>query len=93
MSNVGNVVTCVTMLGEIVGRVKEETDTSVTLSSPRLFVPAQDGQEGGFSPGISMTGRINLDEAVLSKHVLLTVVPCHEQVEQGWQQATSGIIL
>ena len=63
MSNVGNVVTVVTILGEIVGRCKAENDVSLTLESPRLFVPAQGDASGGFAPGLCMTGKVNLDEA------------------------------
>ena len=93
MSNIGNVVTVVTILGEIVGRCKEETDTSVTLESPRLFVPAQSDQSGGFAPGLCMTGKVNLDEAVLNKAVFLTIVPSHDEIEKGWLSATSGIVI
>ena len=93
MSNVGNVVTVVTILGEIVGRCKAENDVSLTLESPRLFVPAQGDASGGFAPGLCMTGKVNLDEAVLNKSVLLTVVPSHQQIESGWREATSGVIV
>lgn len=87
------VVTVVTMMGEIIGRVKEETETSVTLESPRLFVPGQDAQGGGFAPGVSMTGAQDLKEATFNKSVVLTVVPCHEAVEKGWVEQTSGLVL
>ena len=52
----GEVVTLVTMMGEIVGRLKEETDSGYALENPRLFVPGENNA-GGFAPGLSMTGK------------------------------------
>ena len=93
MSKKGEVVTVVSMLGECVGRLKEEDDTTVTLVSPRLFVPAQDQQGGGFAPGISMTGEQELGEVTINKSVIFAVVKTHETVASGWVSATSGIIV
>ena len=91
MSN--EIKTVVTMKGEIVGRIKAEDEKTVTLESPRLFVPAQDQQGGGFAPGLSMTGVQDLNEATLNKSVVLTIVETHETVASGWVSATSGIIV
>ena len=93
MSNVGEVVTVISMMGEIVGRLKEETDNGYVVESPRLFVPAQGDASGGFAPGLCMTGKLNIDEAVLNKGVALTVVPSHDEIEKGWLSATSGIVI
>ena len=89
----GEIVTVVSMMGEVVGRVKEMDDNSVTLESPRLFVPAQDQNGGGFAPGVSMTGEQDLDEGKFNLNVALTVVKTHEAVSKGWVQATSGLVL
>jgi hypothetical protein len=88
----GEVVTLVTMMGEVVGRLKQEMDSGYVLESPRLFVPGQDGQ-GGFAPGLSMTGKQDLKEAHLSKHVVLTCIPSHPEIEAGWIEVTSGLIV
>lgn len=88
----GEVVTLVTMLGEVVGRLKEETDTGYVVESPRLFVPGQDGK-GGFAPGLSMTGKQDLSEALINKHVVLSVIPSHSEIEAGWIEVTSGLII
>ena len=93
MSNVGEVVTVITMMGEIVGRLKEETDTGYVLDSPRLFVPAQGESAGGFAPGLSMTGDQHPNSAHINKDLVLTVVVTHDQVAKGWQEATSSIVL
>ena len=88
----GNVVTLVTMMGEVVGRLKEETSSGYVLESPRLFVPGE-GNAGGFAPGLSMTGKQEPSEAIINKAVTLTVTQTHPDVEAGWVQATSGIVL
>ena len=88
----GEVVSIVTMMGEIVGRLKEETSTGYVVESPRLFVPG-DQNQGGFAPGVSMTGKQEPNESTINKAVVLTVVQTHPDVEAGWVQATSGIVL
>ena len=45
---VGDVVTVVSMLGEVIGKLTKETKDSVELADPRLFVPGESGT-GGFS--------------------------------------------
>ena len=89
----GEVVTVVSMMGEVVGRLKEETTNGYVLESPRLFVPAQGENGGGFAPGLSMTGEQNTDEAVINKAVTMTVVKTHEGVAKGWIEATSGLVM
>jgi hypothetical protein len=89
----GDVVTLVTMMGEVVGRLKEENDSGYVVGSPRLFVPAPDSSAGGFAPGLSMTGKQDLSEAEINKSVVLTVIPTHHDVEAGWLQATTGIVV
>jgi len=89
----GEVVTLITMLGEVVGKVTEDNDHSVTLEKPRLFVPAQDGKNGGFAPGICMTGEAEPSELTFNKSVVLTMTMCHSQVADGWREATSGIAI
>jgi len=87
------IVTVVTMMGEVVGRVKSEDDTTITLESPRLFVPGQDASGGGFAPGISMTGVQDVKEATLNKAVVLSMIETHKSVADGWVEVTSGIIV
>ena len=88
------VVTLVTMCGEIVGRVASETATTVMLKSPLLFVPSgNDNEGGGFAPGISMTGAQNMPRGEFNKSCILTVIPAHPQVADGWLKATGSIIV
>ena len=89
----GEVVTVVTMMGEVIGRLKEETTDGYVVESPRLFVPAQGESSGGFAPGLSMTGQQDLDIATINKRVTMTVLKSHEEIARAWSQATSGIVM
>jgi hypothetical protein len=89
----GEIVTVVTMMGEVVGRLKEETSKGYVLESPRLFVPAQGESSGGFAPGLCMTGAQNPEEGVINKDLTLTVILTHEGVAKGWTEAVSSIVL
>jgi hypothetical protein len=88
------IVTLVTMCGEIVGRVASETDMTIMLKSPLLFVPGgDDNAGGGFAPGISMTGAQGMHRGEFNKSCILTVIPAHDQVADGWLKATSSIVI
>jgi hypothetical protein len=95
MSNAlkGEVVTLVSMMGEVVARLKQVNDDTYVLEHPRLFVPSQEGSNGGFAPGISMTGVQDPEEVEVNKAVILTVVKSHESIRDAWIEVTSGIIL
>ena len=89
----GEVVTVESMMGEVIGRLKEETTDGYVIESPRLFVPAQGETAGGFAPGLCMTGVQNPNESHINKQVTLTVTKTHEEIAKAWVQATAGIAL
>lgn len=89
----GEVVTIVTMMGEVVGRLKDETTDGYVVESPRLFVPAQGESGGGFAPGLCMTGTQHPNEAHINKDLTLTVCVTHPDVAKGWTEATSGLVM
>ena len=93
--NKGDIVTLVTPMGEVVGRLVSHlhiTDvTNVTLSSPRLFVNSQDGQ--GFAPGICMTGEREPAQLNFNTALILSVVETDKDVAKGWTEASSSIVL
>ena len=88
----GDVVSVISMMGEVVGRLVEETDLTVNLADPRLFVPAREGSAGGFAPGVCMTGKQDLDEVSINRSVILCVVPSHPEIESGWREAVTGLV-
>jgi len=86
-----DVVTLLTPVGEIIGRIKDESETEVILESPRTFVQTEQGM--GFAPGICMTGEQNPREAAINKSLIVAIVKSNSEVEKSWQQQTSGIVL
>jgi len=87
----GEVVTLITVMGEIIGRVKETDNECIILTDPRLFVQQEGG--AGFAPGVCMTGAENPKELTFRMNQVLSVVPSHDDLIKGWMAATSGIIL
>ena len=91
-ANNGDIVTLVTTLGEVIGKVIENTPETITLDKPRLFVPGEQGK-GGFAPGICMTGEAEPESLVFNMSNVLTVTTSHQQIADGWTSATTGIAL
>ena len=88
----GEVVTVVTMMGEIIGKVTENTKDSITLEKPRLFVPGESGK-GGFAPGVCMTGEGEPEELEFQLGSVLTVTKTHADIAKGYTEMTTGIAL
>lgn len=86
-----SVVTLVTFAGEVVGRVKEFTEESVVLESPRLFVQTQQG--AGFAHGVSMTGEAEPKEVTFYLKSILCVLDTDSDASKAWVQATTGLVL
>lgn len=89
--NVGDVVTMVTPVGEVIGKIKEQDDQSVTLEDPRLFVPQESG--AGLAPGICMTGAADPKEAVFYKGGAVAMVLTANELVSAWRQQTTGLVV
>lgn len=89
--NIGDVVTMVTPVGEVIGKIKEQDDQSVTLEDPRLFVPNEGG--AGLAPGICMTGATDPKEAVFFKGGAVAMVLTANELVSAWRQQTSGLVV
>jgi len=87
----GEVVTVVTVMGEIVGRVKNVTGDYVSLKNPRLFMRTNDGV--GFAPGICVSGESNPSEAMISMSTVVTICKTNDEIAKGWIEQTSGLIV
>ena len=86
-----DIVTLMTAVGEIVGRLKSETDNEYVIETPRLFAQTQEGV--GFVPGICMTGAKDPKEASIRKETVLFVVKTDDMIAKSWIQQTTGIVL
>lgn len=91
MMKTNEIVTLVTHVGEIIGRLKEDTADAIVLTDPRLFVNQADG--AGLAPGICMTGQMNPSEAIFYKGSIVSMLPTAPELEKSWTQAVSGIAL
>jgi len=89
MSN--DVVTLVTAGGEMVGRLKEESDTGITLESPRAFVQTEQGV--GFAPSVCLTGERTPAEITFNKAGVILMCNSSEEVSKMWLQATTGLVV
>lgn len=87
----GEVVTLVTHVGEVIGRVSADLEDRIVLDSPRLFVNQAEGS--GLAPGVCMTGVQDPSEGVFFKGSIVAVVATADELVKAWQTQTSGIIL
>ena len=85
------VVTLITNVGEIVGRLKSYDDNTVTVINPRLFIQSEQGT--GFLPTIGVTAEREPEELVFQRNSILTVIKTFDEVAKAWQQSVSGIVL
>lgn len=83
----GDVVSVITMAGEMVGKLKE-IGTTITLEDPRMLIQTEQGM--GFAHGVCVTGETNPKEIAFQQYVFVT--PTKDEIVKGWREATSGII-
>lgn len=90
MYSKNDIVTVLSIAGEIVGRYKDETEFDVIIDYPKLFVQTEQG--AGFAPGICMTAdsgeRVNIN-----KSTVLSVLKSNEETTKAWHQVNSGIVI
>ena len=89
---IGEVVSCATVGGEVVGRLKVVRENGVVLENPCSVIPSSSG-DGGLHPGVCLTGKANPETAVFYESNIITLVESSDEVKKVWQQATTGIIL
>jgi hypothetical protein len=85
----GDVVTLMTLAGEIIGRVAESDYETITLTAPRLFVQTDEG--AGFARGVCMTGAGYPAELVFRQNQILSVVPTDDELSEDWSAVTSDV--
>ena len=90
-SYINEVVTVLSNTGEIVGRLEKVGERYLTLKEPRLFVMGEQGT--GFAQGISLTSQMNPPSADIQMSSVITVLPSNQEVQEGWMQQTSGIVM
>jgi hypothetical protein len=88
---IGEIVSTITTVGEIVGRLTEDYDDSFVIENPRAFMMGEGG--AGFAPGISVTGEKDPKSVTISKQHVVFLTKASETVEKAWIQQTSGIVI
>jgi hypothetical protein len=83
------IVSMITTVGEFVGRLKQESETEIVLTRPRIVMHNKDGM--GFGAGIAMTGVEEPEEAIFYKTNVVFMNKTNEAIEKAWTTFTSGI--
>jgi hypothetical protein len=87
-----DIVTVLTTIGEMVGRFVEENETTVTISSPKMFVNSPQGM--GFAPGICISScPKSVSPIVFQKTNVIALVPTVKEIADAWVQSTTGLVL
>lgn len=84
----GDVVTVVTLAGEMVGKF-ESKDDGITLTDPRMLIQNEQGM--GFAHGVCVTGENNPTTITFQNYVFAT--PTNSEIEKAYRQAVSGLVL
>jgi hypothetical protein len=84
-----DIVSVVTVAGEFVGKFQSDVDGIIEINDPRMIVQGPEGQMG-FAHGVCSTGKHEPDSIRMS-YIFNT--PTSPEVEKGYREFTSGIIL
>jgi hypothetical protein len=85
----GDVVTVVTLAGEMVGKFNNSGSGTISLDDPRMLIQNEQGM--GFAHGICVTGENNPTEITFQSYVFVT--PTNAEIEKAYRQAVSGLVL
>lgn len=88
----GEVVTLLTVAGEIVGRLKSTEGDTIIIEDPRLIMQSSETTMG-FAPGYCMSGEVKPTEGVFFKGTLVSILKTSDDISKEWVRHTSGIIL
>jgi len=86
----GDIITVLTLTGEIVGKLKSETDTKIILEDPRLIVQSPESKEFGYAKGITISGVENPKEVEIRNWIL--VVEPDKRFYEAYQKAAVGLV-
>ena len=85
----GDVVTVVTLAGEVIGKFNNSGSGTITLDDPRMLIQNEQGM--GFAHGVCVTGENNPTEITFQNYVFVT--PTNAEIEKAYRQAVSGLVL
>lgn len=83
---VGKVVSMVTMVGDMIGKIEEISDQGVIkIKNPRLFLQTDTGNT--IAPGVSGTSVEYPECTYFSIHQILTFAEANENITNVWEQS------
>ena len=92
MIKANTLVSIVTPAGEFVGKLEEQTDTHVTLRTPKMIVHAEDKQMG-FARGVCLTGQENPESVTFYSGGIILMTPSNDEIISAYTKMTSGLII
>jgi len=92
MIEINTLVSIVTPAGEFVGKLEEQTDTHVTLRTPKMIVHSED-QQMGFARGVCLTGEENPELTTFYSGGIILMTPSNDEIISAYTKMTSGIII
>jgi len=86
-----DVVSVITNAGEYVGKFKDESASTFTVTKPKMLIQGEGGV--GFARGICVTGKEDAEELVFQKTGIVFTTPTSDIVEKAFVEATTSIVL
>ena len=90
-TEVNDVVSVVTTVGEFIGKFVKENTHVVILKDPRMVVHGSTGM--GFARGLSMASGEEADECTFYTTNVVFIAEAHKDVVTAYREFTSGLIL
>jgi hypothetical protein len=85
-----DVITVITVAGEYIGKLVEETASTLTIADPKMLVNGEQGM--GFGNGVCVTGEKDPADMTFYIGGLVFVAKTSEAVVKAYREATSGLI-
>lgn len=86
-----DVVSVITNAGEYVGKFKDESGSTFTVTKPKMLIQGEGGV--GFARGICVTGKEDAAELTFQKTGIVFTTPTSDIVEKAFVEATTSIVL
>jgi predicted neuraminidase len=88
MIKTNTLVSIVTPAGEFVGKLESQTDTHVTLRTPKMIVHSED-QKMGFARGVCLTGKENPEVVTFSAGGIIFITPSNDDIVAAYKKMTT----
>lgn len=91
MHNKNDIISVVTVGGEVIGKFLSENPTEMIIGDPHMVTP--NGESIGFIPTVAMTGKPQISEVTIQKASIIFSVETADEVVREYRKATSGLII